>query len=245
MEQQRQFTKLNFSETPDPRGQSAPDTPRLAEGAASGFLTEVVADALYEPLGGGAVAALAKGKHILFAPVTGDILINAINNMGEIPITLIYAADRMDLSLFHPANSFTASTLEIDVMTAGAAGTTARIYIYADDGSAGIGAPVATGGPMAQSGNLATDSTGVKTWTPGGGLAFVANTKYWIGVHTSGAPNLATLNTRCAIALTYDKALRQTPVVHRKSATYGSGAPASGVGTKTYANPAMIIMTAS
>lgn len=30
MEQLRQLTRLNFSETPDPRGQSAPDTPRAA-----------------------------------------------------------------------------------------------------------------------------------------------------------------------------------------------------------------------
>ena len=52
MEQLRQFTKLNFSETPDPRGQGAPDTPRAAE-VSGGYLTEAAADALYEPLGGG------------------------------------------------------------------------------------------------------------------------------------------------------------------------------------------------
>ena len=51
MEQQRQFTKLNFSETPDPRGQSVPDTPRAAE-VVGGYLTEAAADLLYEPLGG-------------------------------------------------------------------------------------------------------------------------------------------------------------------------------------------------
>lgn len=42
MEQQRQFTKLNFSETPDPRGQGAPDTPRAL--AAPGGGSYVPAD---------------------------------------------------------------------------------------------------------------------------------------------------------------------------------------------------------
>lgn len=42
MEQLRQLTRLNFSETPDPRGQSAPDTPRAA--AAPGAAGYVPAD---------------------------------------------------------------------------------------------------------------------------------------------------------------------------------------------------------
>lgn len=63
MEQLRQLTKLNFSETPDPRGQSAPDTPRLSEAdAAAGYLTEAAADLLYEPLGGGGGAGISRAK---------------------------------------------------------------------------------------------------------------------------------------------------------------------------------------
>jgi hypothetical protein len=56
MEQLRQLTRLNFSETPDPRGQSAPDTPRAAEADLSGYLTEAIANTLYEPLGGSAIS---------------------------------------------------------------------------------------------------------------------------------------------------------------------------------------------
>ena len=60
MEQLRQLTRLNFSETPDPRGQSAPDTPRAAD-VVGGYLTEAAADLLYEPLGGG--TTLASGTY--------------------------------------------------------------------------------------------------------------------------------------------------------------------------------------
>lgn len=200
---------------------------------ARSLLDDGSAAAMRTTLGLGTMATEAatgyrpEGMHYPFEVPSGADFMAGLNGSAPSPGGLAYAADRLDVTLFWPIRTVTVTSLSIDVTSAGAGGTTAKIVIYADNGS---GAP---GALTASSSNLATDSTGIKVWTPGSPLTFTGGTKYWVGYHTSGGPSLLTFALNACASNGYDDAARlQLPVYRLTSATYGSGPPSPfGTGT--------------
>lgn len=173
----------------------------------------------------------------MMIPNTGDVFVNVINGTSEAPGTIAYAADRMDLVLYHPANSFTTSSIQIDVQTAAAAGKRAKIVIYTDSD----GVP---GTLLASSGHLVVDSTGLKTWTVS--QTFEKDTRYWVGIHSEDTVTVYAPALRHCRSINYDTTAKNHTICWRKSSSYAGGPPTPLTGaTATNVVPALLIFTAA
>lgn len=85
MEQQRQYTELNFSEVPERRGQSAPDTPRAVASPTTGGYVPVDYGAAWTAATGTAARstfATFPGQSISASPTQAEV--QAIDNHVKI-----------------------------------------------------------------------------------------------------------------------------------------------------------------
>lgn len=82
--------------------------------------------------------------------------------------------DQVNYSPFIPHRDVSVSELAFEVTTAAAVGATARIGLYDSISQ------LAPGALLASSGDIATDSTGVKTFAPASAVSLVGGQVYWI-----------------------------------------------------------------
>jgi hypothetical protein len=120
------------------------------------------------------------GVHVAFPVPSGGFAHLSVNASGNSNIAAV--ADRFDLMPFFPMRSITVNQMRAEVAVAGAAGTTARLGIYASNA---VGNPDA----LLQEGatTIGTAATGIKTTalTP---MTLNAGTLYWVAILSSGAP---------------------------------------------------------
>lgn len=158
--------------------------------------------------------------------------------------TAVATAGSLRAVRFVPPRDMTLAGLMVSLTVAGAAGTKARVAIYADDGTGRK--PLDGGAALAESGDLDTASTGDKSAT---GLSYVMTqgVVYWVATHFSGTPTcravpLASLDASLGFTTTIGTAVRLGWSV---AATYtvGAAAPAwpAGATALTAASPSPLL----
>jgi hypothetical protein len=160
-----------------------------------------------------------KGVHTLIVPPAGfetsfALTSASLSGTGNI-------ADRLLAIPYIPANTFTCSSLYINVTT-GAVGANARILIYSDNN----GTP---GTKIYESANLSCSTTGIKSVATN--QTFVAGTTYWLGVYNSA---IIVYNGLPVTALIPIRSNLSNPITHvYRNSTFGS-APA------TFGSPSLL-----
>jgi hypothetical protein len=122
------------------------------------------------------------GVHVAFPVPPGGYAHLSINATGNNNVA--HVADRLDLIPFFPMRSITIDQLRLEVAVAGAAGTTARLGVYASNAAGNPGTLLREGATT-----IDTAGAGTRTTVISPSLTMNAGTIYWIAVLSSGAPS--------------------------------------------------------
>jgi hypothetical protein len=114
------------------------------------------------------------GFHMLTAPQPTWLHLAQGYDLNIGTTSLSAGVNKMMLSLFYPATTFTISELSINVTTAASSASNAKILVYSDDG---FGYPRTK---LIESSALSLLTLGAKIFTTS--YTFTAGTKYWMGV---------------------------------------------------------------
>jgi hypothetical protein len=133
--------------------------------------------------------------------------------LGSSNVTLTPSANQMYLMPFTPQNTFTTSSIIINVSGA-ALSTSSRILIYSHSIATGL-----PGTKLYESTDLNTGTTGIKTATTS--QTFTAGTTYWLGVYSNGSPLFTASSTSGQFIIGCDSFLLTFTSI-QASATYGS-----------------------
>jgi hypothetical protein len=131
---------------------------------------------------------------------------------------------------FIPQQSLTIDQLQLEVTTAGAAATTARLGIYSSTTAGAPDAVIVQGGS-----SIDTATTGLKT-VSFSSTTLNAGTVYWIAVHSSGAPTYRGLTAASVLALACDATASNIYTLRRAAPTYGATLPATAPATTNTAS---------
>jgi hypothetical protein len=159
------------------------------------------------------------GIHTLKKPTTGNATSNTIGSaaMG----TLAGVANRLSVSPYIPAVSFTCASMYVNV-TLISGGTNSKIIIYSDLN----GVPDQR---LFASSDLSMGTLGIVT-APSSTFSFVAGTTYWIGLHTSGIAVTSAIPVANALCIATSGIINYTG--YTATTTYASGPPTTfGTGT--------------
>lgn len=151
------------------------------------------------------------GIHTLRKPAIGTATSNALTSTAM--STIANVNDRILVSPYIPAISFTAANMYVNVTTL-IASAACKVVIYSDlDG--------VPDQKLYASTDLALTSNGVKPTSTG--FTFAAGTTYWIGVHTSLTASISAIPVANALCIGTSGIINYTGF--SATATYASGAP--------------------
>jgi hypothetical protein len=163
-----------------------------------------------------------RGVHTLIVPPVGYDTSFGVTGATFVGTAII--ADRLHVIPYIPANTFTCSSLYINV-NIGAVGANARILIYSDNN----GTP---GTKTYESVNLNCSTSGVKSIATA--QTFLAGTTYWLGVYNSATITYNGFPTTALIPITTNFSFTITQFY--RNSTFGS-APTT-FGTPTFSGGA-------
>ena len=177
----------------------------------------------------GANLVTGSGVHVLTKPVSGrtyNVRIDSATaaSSGATGANIIY------LSPFVPANTLTVSNFIINVTTL-TIGANARMLVYSDV----AGVPTTK---LLESTNQDCSTTGTRTYTES--FTFTAGTTYWLGVYSSAAVTLSTVQNLGLIPIS-SSAFNACISVLTVGATFGSAPATLGPPTLNTGFPMYII----
>lgn len=157
------------------------------------------------------------GVHFKLPATTGQLLSSQFS--GSNVATTTGVIDQLDTTAIYPARDFATTAITFDV-TAAVAASNAKVAIY----------DLSSLARLALSADIATATTGVKTWT--NNFTFKKGKHYLIALHTSAAVNVRGGDLRLVYPLGCDTSGLNYSTI-RQSVAYASGPPATLAGTKT------------
>jgi len=176
------------------------------------------------PIGGG-----IKGIHALTFLASGQSTFSGIASQGL--AGALTTTNRLYAVPFIPNQNITTSAFYINIVST--SGGNARILIYSDLN----GAPNTK---LYESANLDCSTTGIKTATTT--FNFVANTTYWISLHTSSAFQASFIQTSALFPIGITGAANPNTFVFT-TATYGSAPTTFGTASITNGNAPFVGIT--
>ncbi|MGL5734940.1 MAG: hypothetical protein ACRCYS_08735, partial [Beijerinckiaceae bacterium] len=144
----------------------------------------------------------------------------------------VFVSDQLDAVLVHPARDFAITAISFEVTVAVAA-SNAKLVIY----------DLSSLARVAVSADIATATTGVKTWT--NNFTFKRGRQYLVAIHASAAITVRAGDLRSLYPIGSDSAGINFTLI-RQSVAYASGPPTTLAGTKTTLTaPPMFAFTAA
>lgn len=183
-----------------------------------------------------------RGLHSLIPLSSGEWTANFIGANGTSFTNNIAYSEKIVCFPYIPNQTFTISSLNINVASAYTAGSVIRLSIYSD----------LNGKPndlMLYSSDLSANPTGVKTYNAT--FTFEAGVTYWFGYQSSNANNTGAINGVSSAGSVYIKnngTFGSITTKYMFNATYVGGAPTSLLGVAytvdSSANPAFFLVKA-
>ncbi len=155
------------------------------------------------------------GVHVAFPVPSGGFAHLSVNAAAS--STIATAANRLDLMPFLPMRTITIDQMRIEPITAGAAGTTARLGIYASNAAGNPDALLREG--------LTTIDTSVGAVTRTTAITPItlnAGTIYWIAVLSSGAPTYRGIPVNGVMPLDGDSSIIGIYTLRRATFAYAA-----------------------
>jgi len=170
-----------------------------------------------------------EGLHYPVA-VSGQLINISVTNQNK--VNLASVADRLDLSLFIPAQDFEISQFSIYVST-GVASANTRILIYSDNNNL-------PDTKLLESSNLDSSAIAQVSYTET--FNFIKGQKYWVGTHASSTATLHAISVTGCLPISTNATALNNNSVYRKSVTFGSAPSTFSGGVATNAHHSQVMM---